>query len=225
MHHFCEDNVANKDFIAGVVEFEPVPFNSSLSAIDYMLQNVVKIQKLIETEGQNVDILVLPEYSLTSTAILNLDFVQRNRFAQEVPKHEMKPCSAPKIFRSLLEHLSCLAFTYKVYFVVNLLTRHFENCGNAKEVCIFNTALAFDRQGQIIAQYHKYNIYESGIDQPQFATPVVFDTDFGARLGLLICFDINYEQPAQALLNQGVDGIIFQAAWTDELPFLTGIMH
>ena len=81
----------------------------------------------------------------------------------------------------------------------------------------------FSSKGQIIAHYHKFNVYEAPlIDQPMTAKAVTFQTDFGAKLGLLICFDINYELPAQELLDQKLDAIIYQAAWTDELPFLTG---
>ena len=85
-YHFCEENVPKKDFITAALEFEPMTFNISLSALDYMLQNLGKIQELIENQGQNVDILVLPEYSLTSTAVLSLDLHQRNQFAQEIPR-------------------------------------------------------------------------------------------------------------------------------------------
>ena len=46
--------------------------------------------------------------------------------------------------------------------------------------------------------------------------------DSGVKIGLLICFDINYLYPAKDLLDENVDAIIYQAAWTDELPFLTG---
>ena len=89
-------------------------------------------------------------------------------------------------------------------------------------MCYFNTALVFDRRGQIVAMYHKVNVYEMPIlDVPFDTQPVVFETDFGVKFGLMICFDINYAEPSQELIEES-DAILFQAAWTDELPFLTG---
>ena len=48
---------------------------------------------------------------------------------------------------------------------------------------------------------------------------VQFETDVGIRVGLLICFDINFLEPVNLL---DVDVIAYPVAWTDELPFLTG---
>ena len=84
--------------------------------------------------------------------------------------------------------------------------------------------MAFDRKGQIIAKYNKYNLYGAEIkvlSKPQNPEVVRFETDFGAIIGLLICFDINFEQPLQNLTS--VDMIAYPVAWVDELPFLTGV--
>ena len=92
-----------------------------------------------------------------------------------------------------------------------------------KNVCFYNTAIVFDGDGQIIAKYEKYNVYEAPfIDTPPYPKAVSFEMDSGVKIGLLICFDINYLYPAKDLLDENVDAIIYQAAWTDELPFLTG---
>ena len=93
------------------------------------------------------------------------------------------------------------------------------SCSN---VCHFNTALAFDREGQIICQYHKYNLYGSEqlyLNKPFYPKGVYFETDFGEKVGLLICFDINFAEPVKL---HNVDAIAYPVAWTDELPFLTG---
>ena len=49
-----------------------------------------------------------------------------------------------------------------------------------------------------------------------------FDTDFGARIGLMICFDIMFGYPVAGLINNDVDAVAFPTAWYDEVPFLTG---
>lgn len=52
---------------------------------------------------------------------------------------------------------------------------------------------------------------------------VTFETDFGARFGMLICFDIVYDHPALTLYYKyGIRHFVFSTAWVDELPFHTG---
>ena len=70
-----------------------------------------------------------------------------------------------------------------------LLFREDDGCN--EDFCYFNTALAFDRKGQIIAKYNKYNLYGAEIkvlSKPLNPQVVRFETDFGATIGLLICF-------------------------------------
>ena len=83
----------------------------------------------------------------------------------------------------------------------------------------------FGKNGQIVEKYDKYNVYEDPyIDTPLYPKSTAFETDSGFKFGLAICFDINYLHPTQELLEKNVDAIIFQAAWVDELPFLTGLV-
>ena len=113
-------------------------------------------------------------------------------------------------------------FTMKITSLQLFLRRNSKNC--SKNVCYYNTAIVFNKSGQIVEKYDKYHVYEGPlIDTPYSAEPITFEMDSGVRFGLMICFDINYLQPAYELLKKNVDAIIFQAAWTDELPFLTGL--
>ena len=99
--------------------------------------------------------------------------------------------------------------------------RNFQEC--SRLYCIFNTAIVFDRNGQIVAKYDKYHVYEAPyIDKPFYPRPVIFQLDTGHKIGLMVCFDINYRYPAENILNENIDAIVLQVAWTDELPFLTG---
>ena len=210
----CEKGAYVKtSFGAAVVEFQPVDLNMSMSAHANILRNVKSLEYFIQ-EPSEVDILVFPEYGLTSTKIHTMTAKEFDHFAQEVPLHPFRPCVGHVSFWSILDHISCLAYKYKIYLVINLVTR---DRGQ-----YFNTALAFNRKGQIVGEYHKYNIYdEPFITKPSEAHVVTFDTDFGAKIGLMICFDINYADPALSLVEQ-VDAIAYPTAWTDELPFLTG---
>ena len=103
------------------------------------------------------------------------------------------------------------------------MNRNHKEC--SKNVCYYNTAIVFDKNGQIVDKYDKYNVYEDPyIDTPLYPKPITFETDSGFEFCLVICFDINYLHPTQELLEKNLDAIIFQAAWVDELPFLTGLI-
>ena len=103
------------------------------------------------------------------------------------------------------------------------MNRNHREC--SKNVCYYNTAIVFGKNGQIVEKYDKCNVYEDPyIDTPLYPKPITFETDSGFKFGLAICFDINYLHPTQELLEKNVDAIIFQAAWVDELPFLTGLI-
>ena len=228
--HLCvayqesEEIYTKRDFKAAVIEYQPVPFNPQITAHDYLMQNVAKLKEYT-TQNPHLDVLVFPEYGLTSTEVLNFNI---DLYAQDLPETlDADPCSGNSSFWSILEHISCIVKTGKLYVIINLITRHFRDYdGCDKDVCYFNTALVFDRQGYIIAKYHKIHVYEAPIlDVPRVEKPVVFHTDFGYTFGLMICFDINYEVPAQDLIDAKVDALVFQAAWTDELPFLTALQY
>ena len=76
----------------------------------------------------------------------------------------------------------------KIYLVVNFLTLD----DNDK---LFNTNLAFGRDGRVLAKYRKFHLYgaeQEKLDHPSVQDVSYFETDFGARIGLMICFDSIY---------------------------------
>ncbi len=78
---------------------------------------------------------------------------------------------------------------------------------------IYNTAVLIDREGRVTGKYRKVHLpreeIEAGVT-PGNAYPV-FDTDFG-RIGMMICWDMQYVDPARALAVQGAE-IIFCPIW------------
>lgn len=78
---------------------------------------------------------------------------------------------------------------------------------------VYNTSVLIDRLGRIAGKYRKVYIpreeMEGGIT-PGSAYPV-FDTDFG-KLGMMICWDVQYADPARALALQGAE-IIAMPIW------------
>ncbi|XP_055846176.1 vanin-like protein 1 [Episyrphus balteatus] len=149
------------------------------------------------------------------------------------PKEKQIPCQNNK-FESFLRDLSCAAKYSRKYIVVNLLEK--ETCSPASQAdkndprpCApnflnyFNTNVVFDRNGAIIARYRKFNSYDLALNvtyRPELST---FDTDFGVKFGMFICFDMNFYSPAKELVDSGVTDFIFSSFWFSELPFLTAV--
>ncbi len=70
----------------------------------------------------------------------------------------------------------------------------------------YNTAVLIDREGRLIGKYRKVYLPREEIEgglTPGDSYPV-FDTDFG-RLGLMICWDSEYADPARALALGGAE--------------------
>ena len=103
------------------------------------------------------------------------------------------------------DRLGELARKYKMYIVAAL--------GEREKQAVYNTAVLIDRRGELVGKYRKVYLPEGELEQgcaPGDAYPV-FDTDFG-RIGMMICYDSWYVDPARALAIQGAE-IIFLPIW------------
>ena len=81
----------------------------------------------------------------------------------------------------------------------------------------WNSAVLIDRQGNIQGVYDKVYVFWSEFDKKP---PVengsivpVFQCDFG-RLGLAICFDVNFPQVWQLLAEQGAEMVVWPSAYS-----------
>ena len=89
---------------------------------------------------------------------------------------------------------------------------------------VYNTALAFDARGQILARYHKLQLYgprEKAIYTPGAAYET-FDLN-GQKAALLICYDVEFAPHIAALAAQGVRVILVPTANMD--PFDHVVRH
>jgi predicted amidohydrolase len=97
-----------------------------------------------------------------------------------------------------------------IYIVAGLMERD----GHA----VYNTSVLINRQGEIVGKYRKVNLpiqeVEGGIT-PGDNFPV-FDTDFG-RVGMMICWDVSFTDPARALAAKGAELILMPIWGGDEL--------
>ncbi len=78
---------------------------------------------------------------------------------------------------------------------------------------IYNTAILVDRKGKLAGKYRKAYLpreeVEAGV-APGDECPV-FETDFG-KVGLMICWDVQYTEPAQRLALKGAE-IVLLPIW------------
>lgn len=78
---------------------------------------------------------------------------------------------------------------------------------------IYNTAILLDRQGKLAGKYRKVYLPREEVERGLFpgSEMKVFATDFG-KLGLMICYDVFFADPANALALQGAE-IIALPIW------------
>lgn len=82
---------------------------------------------------------------------------------------------------------------------------------------VYNTAVLLDREGRVAGKYRKVYLPREEVERgltPGSAYPV-FETDFG-RVGLMICYDVFFPDPARALAAQGADIIVLPIWGGDE---------
>jgi predicted amidohydrolase len=80
---------------------------------------------------------------------------------------------------------------------------------------VYNSAILLDRRGRVVGQFDKIHPTEKELEQgitPGRPDPPVFETDFG-RIGILICFDVNWWEDWKRLKEKGARIIFFPAAY------------
>jgi predicted amidohydrolase/CubicO group peptidase (beta-lactamase class C family) len=96
---------------------------------------------------------------------------------------------------------------------VHIVAGTYERDGPA----VYNTAVLLDAAGELLGKYRKVCLpreeIEGGIT-PGVSLPV-FDTKFG-RVGIMICWDVFFPEPARELARQGAE-VIFLPIWGGDL--------
>jgi hypothetical protein len=67
----------SEDIEVAVIEYMPVPFDENINAKDYILSNIHNLNLLIKNVSKKVEVIVFPEYGLTSTEIIRSDLIPR----------------------------------------------------------------------------------------------------------------------------------------------------
>ncbi|KAH3874945.1 hypothetical protein DPMN_038202 [Dreissena polymorpha] len=147
------------------------------------------------------------------------------------PERNWNPCEHPDVYpeTEIQFALSCMARENNIYVVANIGDK--QPCNVSLDPSCprtgyyqYNTNVAYDAMGTLVAKYHKYNLfYENWFDKPSKVDISVFNTPFG-RFGLIICFDILFEHPPIDLIcRNNISNIAFPTAWMDAHPFYTSI--
>jgi predicted amidohydrolase len=155
-------------------------------------ENLEQFKKHIITAGEkNADIVCLPEgITLVGT---KQSYVEAG-----------EPIPGPST-----EFLGQLAKQYSMYIVAGI----YEKEGPA----LYNTSILIGRDGELLGKYRKTALPQEEINggiTPGDSYPV-FDTDFG-RIGMMICWDVSFPEPARALALQGAE-VIFMPIWGGNL--------
>ncbi len=151
-------------------------------------ENLIQFSELIAKAGeQKADIVCLPEgITIVGT------------------EHDYVSASEP-VPGPTTKFLGEIAKKNNLYIVAGLLEKEGD--------VVYNTAVLIDRSGKLAGKYRKASLPREEIDggvTPGDAFPV-FDTDFG-RIGIMICWDVTFPEPARALAQQGAE-VIFLPIW------------
>lgn len=155
-------------------------------------ENLAAFAALVDKAGaQKADIVCLPEgATIVGTP---LDYVSGS-----------EPVPGPTT-----RYLGEVAKRNSLYIVAGLLEKEGD--------VVYNTAVLIDRNGKFVGKYRKTSLPREEIDggvTPGNSFPV-FDTDFG-RIGIMICWDSEFPEPARALARQGAE-VIFFPVWGGDL--------
>jgi deaminated glutathione amidase len=82
---------------------------------------------------------------------------------------------------------------------------------------VYNTAVAFDGRGELMASYQKLHLFDAfghrESDQVAPGTAPVACTLAGVRTGVAICYDVRFPELFRALAAGGAELVVLPAAW------------
>jgi predicted amidohydrolase len=160
------------------------------------LSNLVKVAAL-----NGARFIVLPEMCTTGFNIE--DSIEAGILAEPIPG------PSTSAFSKLATH-------YKVYLVLGLA--EYDRTANK----FYNSQIILGPNGQIIGKYRKINLFGPDLnwaDKGDSGYQAV-DVEWG-RIGLGICFDINYQDFLEFISEAHVHIFAFSTNWVgDDLPFL-----
>ncbi|GIX74706.1 pantetheinase [Caerostris extrusa] len=234
---FLPATVFGKDyFTAAVFEHRLQNFDAlDKTPLEVKNSNLKYFKKAVEVSAQKgADIILFNEYGTYFTR-------SRERllsYAEYVPDpriQKFNPCTKNNKDGHVLYTLSCLARENNIYIVANLVSMQscdstcdadqIDSCEfNCPEdgVFFYNTDVAFDREGNIVARYHKVHPYFEIVNAPEEPEFAIFETDFG-KFGMVVCFDLVFEVAVLFVEEHGIDTLLFPTYWFDDIVVLNAV--
>ena len=212
--------------------------------VSHMLGNVAAFAPFVQkAKAGGAQIIVFPEYAITgagTTDASGMDPLKRHPFDRDdaegfcesvpQPHANLTLCTqAAARDHPVVQALACLAKSHGIVLVANLLER--ENCATTTNTKAshfaedaspcrggrrqFNTAIAFDESGSLVAKYHKRHLYgheKKSLDRGRDRQPnSSFMSSFGVRFGMFVCYDILFEQ----VLPFDVHDYVYPTEWVN----------
>lgn len=144
---------AKTTYAAGVVEFAPEEKIQNPQA--QLAINLQKYKDIIHSEeAKGLEIIVFPEYTLNS---------HETPAVIPPPNQKFRACGNSS-YSIVVQELSCAAARVGKYVVISLIVKR--NCSEESELVnstctdgynLYNSAVAFDREGIVIALYVKFH--------------------------------------------------------------------
>ena len=193
---------------------------------EYILQGIKDYRRKEEGE-ESAPLFVFPE------AVLWWYLPTKPQALAAASEHVTVSDGVPKLFPceqqqqpnatttdDVLSRLACLARAHGVFLVANLPTKN--------DQLLYNTAAAFAPSGQLLATYRKTHHWGAN---PPFDAPVqpdvsVFVGPAKRRFGLLVCFDLEFREPAASLLALAQEMVIAAPmSWQNTYPLSWATMY
>ncbi|MBM3738774.1 MAG: carbon-nitrogen hydrolase family protein [Acidobacteria bacterium] len=146
-------------------------------------ESVARFVELVDQQVNGADVVLLPE---------GITIVSTGKSYADVAETIPGPVTAT---------LGELAKRKNAYVAAGIYERE----GHA----MYNTAVLIGRKGEVVGKYRKVYLPREEIEgglTPGNDYPV-FDTDFG-KVGIMICWDVQYADPARALALRGAELVL-----------------
>jgi predicted amidohydrolase len=158
-------------------------------SIGHKKENLSKCLSLVRAAGdQHLDLLVFPECALTGYVF--------NSYDEAFPMAETIPGESTNLFKEACHK-------YKIAILMGLLEQ-----GEGK---IYNTAVLISPEG-LVGKYRKSHLLCLGVDRyilPGEDLPVF--SLYQAKVGILICYDQRFPEPARVMALKGAQVILTPA--------------
>ena len=126
--------------------------------------------------------------------------------------------TAISIDSNTMSELASLAKKYEISYGIGYPERH---CKSHSEIVFYNSCVVFDCKGDILLNYRKTHLWDPSLSYEKRAFCAGNDLPVASlripnlgdvKIGVLICFDSEFPEPARVLAMQGAELILVATA-------------